>query len=640
MSEKRGTYSDDYLLGDDTAERFLGLDGDDEIYAGGGNDTIFGGNQNDLLHGDAGNDRLTGGNGADSLYGGEGNDNLYGGNGNDVLVGGGGVDRLNGGDGDDHLTINDASGLTGINGGSGNDYLYGSVAGYGQIHMRGDDGDDTIVMDLENRYGWQGHHVYGGRGSDIFVLQGSANIQTPVLGRIDDFDYTRDSLQIDDVEIDLMDPASYPDGVAVVSYLGQQWLRIEDKALYALEGARDSGFETHFQPLPDDLMALPEVKFVDTRSVVPEWVDTSDATFIETSVDFAEFAEIEDDPEALAAVMHIHGTDGADLVDDLTIQVGHVHGSGSMHGSEMSGMGGSDMHDHGAGGMDHTSVATQTFHIGGGDDIVGAGKGHDTVFAGTGNDTIAGGVDDDVLYGEEGRDLLYGGSENDELHGGFGRDTLVGGNGKDTLFGGIQADRLVGERGDDVIRGSWGNDYGHGGLGDDFLAGGQGNDKLIGGGGSDTINGGSQNDTLAGWGGNDTLDGGSGNDVLSGHKGDDTLDGGWGNDMLFGGGGNDVIIGGKGSDSLTGGAGEDEFVIMLKPSVERAEAETETSVIKDLELGEDTIRFVLEDEGVEVDINSLFLSQEESSVRILAGSMEIEIENTDLDEFADYLGLS
>jgi Ca2+-binding RTX toxin-like protein len=59
---------DDTIVGDATANRLWGLDGDDEIYGLNGSDVLYGGN------------------GADQLFGGLGNDTLDGGTGNDRII--------------------------------------------------------------------------------------------------------------------------------------------------------------------------------------------------------------------------------------------------------------------------------------------------------------------------------------------------------------------------------------------------------------------------------------------------------------------------------------------------------------------------------------------------------------------------
>ena len=104
-----------------------------------------------------------------------------------------------------------------------------------------------------------------------------------------------------------------------------------------------------------------------------------------------------------------------------------------------------------------------------------------------------------------------------------------------------------------TLAGTAGDDIGDGGGGNDTLNGNDGNDLLNGEGDNDTINGGQGNDVLNGGGGNDTVAGGIGNDTMTGGAGDDTLTGGAGNDTIDGNGGDDVAVfaGAVGNYSVT-----------------------------------------------------------------------------------------
>ncbi|RYY22577.1 MAG: heme peroxidase [Sphingomonadales bacterium] len=104
-----------------------------------------------------------------------------------------------------------------------------------------------------------------------------------------------------------------------------------------------------------------------------------------------------------------------------------------------------------------------------------------------------------------------------------------------------------------TLAGTAGDDIGDGGGGNDTLNGNDGNDLLNGEGDNDTINGGQGNDVLNGGGGNDTVTGGLGNDTISGGAANDTLTGGAGNDIIDGNGGDDVAVfaGAVGNYSVT-----------------------------------------------------------------------------------------
>lgn len=542
---------------------------------------VEGNSGNDELQGTSGNDTLFGYDGNDTLLGGDGNDSLNGGTGHDHLDAGSGQANLYGGWGHDYLVALDASGLTGINAAQGNDTLVGSVPSDGQIHMRGGDGNDMLIMDVTNQTGTTGHHVYGGEGYDTFAIINTDAVQAPILGRIDDYAPNFDSLEIDGQLVDLSDSSTFPTGVSVVWYLGQQWLRINDNILYALDGARLGGSEVHFSPWPEDINALPEIQYIDPRN----YLTPSDTGGAFNEIDSTQLsttrlndAEGQIDHDVSAAIRTFNGTEGNDYIDDRTLSPNdHDHD----HDAEMHSMG----HEM------TVPLADQIFNLGGGDDVLAAGKGSDTVDAGSGNDIVYGGLDadvlkggvgwdtmfggseDDLVMGEEGADHIYGNHGSDSLYGGAGVDKLWGGLGDDEISGGTEADQIYGEEGNDLIYmgsnfgfvydfafGDSGNDTIFGEAGFDHLSGGDGDDLIDGGNQADNLYGDAGNDTLIGDLGFDRLFGGDGNDSLLAGAGADALFGQTGNDSLAGGADNDRLWGGVGNDSLTGGADEDVLI--------------------------------------------------------------------------------
>lgn len=101
-------WSDQVVVGSQTAESLTGtteddaafaLGGDDVLDLGGGDDRVYAGIGNDTLTGGIGNDLVNGEAGTDDVQGGGGNDRLYGKGGKDKLKGGKGFDKLNGGAG-------------------------------------------------------------------------------------------------------------------------------------------------------------------------------------------------------------------------------------------------------------------------------------------------------------------------------------------------------------------------------------------------------------------------------------------------------------------------------------------------------------------------------------------------------------
>ena len=406
---------------------------------------------------------------------------VSGSSGNDTITRSDGAYMLMGGDGNDRLEVTRASNLTGINGQAGNDTLIGSVEGLGQIHMRGGDGNDTIVMRLANTDGHQGHHAYGGSGSDRFVFEDALEAVKPVLGRLDDFDPRRDTLWYGTTQLDLGALAS---GFRVVAYLGQQWLSVMDRALYALEGARQGGDEVHFSPLPPGgIASLATIKYADPNNFVPSQLVAK------------RLAEVVDRPLDMTVVVTGAGNQW-------------IRDEGVTQRSE-------------AGAL--TQVAASRIEAGDGHDIIDAGKGNDTVYGGHGHDLIAGGQDADRIFGGHGNDRIWGGTENDHVEGGGGRDKILGGRGDDFLDGDWGDDRIFGEAGADRIVGGGGNDYLGGGGGNDKLWGGPGDDTLIGNGGKDLLKGGLGRDRLDGSGGRDWIYGGAGADIATGGAGADVF---------------------------------------------------------------------------------------------------------------------
>ncbi|MBO9465261.1 hypothetical protein J7443_08490 [Tropicibacter sp. R15_0] len=493
---------------------------------------------------------INGTNGNNILNGTSETDRIKGFAGNDTLNGNGGVDTLEGGEGNDHLILHrsasdddTSSSSSALHGDAGNDTLEASVSGLGQVHMFGGDGDDTLILDVTNETNHQGHHAYGGEGADIFQFTNIHLANSPINGRIDDFDVSVDKIYIENNEIDLFalpTQIQLQDGswveVKVVSYrnpnlgsdsLGaQQFLCIGDNVFYALGGARLTGSvdgngnyteESHFMQVPMNLASLPAVQYIDPFDYVPE--HEYDHISFDTYRSYGRTADVR-----------------AGSGDDFIYFNKRGSGDGNIaHGND-------------------------------GDDVINGGQGHDTLYGGNGNDLLAGGIDNDQLYGDAGDDTVWGGSGHDELmgqdgndllFGNTGNDAIWGGNGADTMHGGLGYDSIGGGLGNDSINGDQGNDEVWGGSGADTVHGGTGNDTLGGGDGNDDLSGGEGNDSIGGGGGHDSVEGGWGNDTVWGYTGNDTLDGGQGHDLIGGGSGNDTINGNQGNDTLWGGHGHD-----------------------------------------------------------------------------------
>lgn len=428
-----------------------------------------------VINGTNGSDTLNGGSGADMISGLMGNDTLNGGGGNDTLIGGAGNDVLIGGAGygtqiGDNGYWEISSGI--FSAGDGNDTINTTVGWSApQIHIYAGSGDDVLNMDMSTRGNYNsgsnrysGHHVYGGTGADVFNFQTDSSSPERIVGRIDDFDASRDEIQLNGQAIDLSNP---PSNVRIVALYGQQWILIDNHILYALEGARLA------ENSPQTGHGLEEKHFIEWPS---EWING-----VPTSAD-------------------VNFIDQQNYVPDIydPALVNYMAGDG------------------GSGSEDNSEVISGTSGV----DVIDANKGNDTVYGGSGNDLISGGLDNDKLYGQNGNDRLYGGSGNDKLYGQNGNDQLYGGTGNDKLYGNNGHDTLTGGTGNDRLFGGSGSDVLYGGSGNDRLYDGHGNDTLYGGNGNDYLYFGTDASTQSGW-GTDEAYGGAGADrfVFSGTSG-------------------------------------------------------------------------------------------------------------------------
>ena len=304
-----------------------------------------------------------------------------------------------------------------------------------------------------------GHHARAGGGNDTFNFTNISNVNSTIVGRLEDSNPASDKIQIEGVDIDLYNP---PANVRIVEFNGnhndagappQQWILIDTGGgyiFYALSGARvdmdGNGMaspgdqEGHFIQQGDlpNFATLQDVVFVDPQDYVPAGLTPDGGIIIQ-----------DDDKNAADVMANINGTGGGDLI---------------------------------SGGLN--------------DDRIYAGNGNDTAWGGSGDDYVNGGNDDDVLYGAIGNDNLIGGKGNDSVYGGTGNDVLNGWGGDDVLFGGAGNDGMYGQQGNDAFYGGSGNDVIRGVTGDDALYGGGGADRLHGGAGTDQATGGSGADTF------------------------------------------------------------------------------------------------------------------------------------------------
>jgi Ca2+-binding RTX toxin-like protein len=371
-----------------------------------------------------------------------------------------------------------------------------------------------------------GHHVAGddagssAYGADSFNFVNTAKVGTGeiVVGRLEDFDASRDHIRLDGVTVNL---SALPSQIRVLQHNGdhndpgaplQQWLAIKTSGgghiFYALEGARvdmtgHGGANSGQQ----------EAHFLASNGAGGPGASALALLALYNSRSSAGYADPQD---AIPAGAVAKG--GATMVD-WDQSAADVRGTlvGTASGVLI------------AAGLNDDWV-----NAGAGDDQVWGGSGHDTIFGGIGNDTLTGNLGNDMVNGGEGRDrIVYFG----------GHDTIIGGTDVDTLvFSGPSAVNLS------LLSGS--NPHGLtvsqieniiASKGADYVQGDHGSNALYGGVGSDALYG---------------LDGA---DLLSGGDDADRLFGGDGADQLFGGAGNDTLLGQDGVDRLTGGAGNDLF---------------------------------------------------------------------------------
>ncbi len=359
-----------------------------------------------------------------------------------------------------------------------------------QYHAYAGAGNDTLVFEFTESHAFtEGHHARGDIPSasgynawnqelyaDTFNFKDVDNVKDNiVVGRIEDFDESRDTIQVDGVDLDLTD---LPSGVRLVRFNGefddhssdpQLWLHIENSngghILYALEGARvdmdgtggskftgPKGYEQerHFLHRKDpntngndvggnntgavrdwdaELASLPDAQFIDPMNFVPLWY-TED---FDTRPVYNDLDEVKADVD-----LAINGTNVSEGI------------AGGLNDDKIYAKGGDD---HVWGGSGHDYV-----HGGGGDDYIEGNSGDDTLIGASGNDTIYGGIGDDTLKGWANDDTLYGEDGDDFITGDNGEDTLGGGQGDDSLYGGLMADVLKGGGGDDLLSGGAGRD--------------------------------------------------------------------------------------------------------------------------------------------------------------------------------------
>jgi len=587
-----GTASDDTIFGTEDDDRLKGKEGDDIIYGQGGDDWINGNRDDDTLFGGDGDDTLVGYSGDDVLVGGQGGPSTTG---HDMLLGHSGDDIL-------RMASTDGDGMA--NGGVGNDeYHLTAMAGLGQYHTFEVGGNDTFYLKFGDITDFShGHHIRGDKNgetsADIYDFQDINQVSDVVVGRLEDFDPSRDKLAIEGNTLDL---ANLPDGVRIVDFdvdstdtaVGtQKWLLIETEAeghiFYALEGARvaiegdgaanGGQHESHFlleENLPD-FDQLNDVPYVDPKNFVPEGYAVSGV--VTNDVD-----ETAEDIRVPINVENGDATETADLI---------------------------------AGGINGDII-----NAAGGDDRIWGGSEADTIFGGDGRDTIFGGDGDDFLNPGAGLGSDIGAA--DSLHGGEGSDTFFidaadsnvnaivfdsGDIGQDRLeIEGIDIDELsidlIDIEEEQALQLAWedgqvllaetGSVVESIKVADDCLDGG-----VLVGGDQEPLIGNRDANILVGDGETSTLKAGNGDDLIastapssniSGGGGADTVLAGYGDDAIWTHGGDDVVVLQGGENTVYAGAGDDTVFLHGGRSVVSGDSGSDVFVVRNAQGASDKI---------------------------------------------------
>lgn len=385
--------------------------------------------------------------------------------------------------GNDVLDLSTRGG--GAYGGMGDDTLIGGGVGARQSHIYGGPGTDHIYFNTGNNEAPFGDHAWGGGGHDKFHFTTDPSQTERVTGRIDDFDPSRDSIWVNDQKINFN---NLPENIRIVQLHSQPWILIDERILYALEGARqfegayDADYDGDGESIEFGNGETEEAHFLawpeDWKNGVPE-DETRIYHDFNSFFPAKEYTGAVDDWE----LPTFDFTEGGDKI------VGTIANERLIGGD----------------GADYLSGK-------GGDDLIHAGEYDDTVYGGQGTDSISGGLDNDLIYGDSGADHIYGGSGQDTIYGGLSDDEIYGNNGLDKIFG---------EAGNDTLSGGWNDDTVYGGAGDDLIYAAYTKlyeevefrqfAELYGGEGEDTLHGEVEGDS--------TMEGGEGDDMIVMHEG-------------------------------------------------------------------------------------------------------------------------
>ncbi len=515
---------------------------------------------------------LTGNQFGQYLFGDASNNKLMGLGGDDTLDGGQNVDYMEGGDGDDHYFVDEAAEFIVESAGGGNDTVESSVsfsletwdhvetlilADWGGFTATGNDRANTITGNASDNdlYGLGGDDtldggsggwdtMYGGAGDDTYLVNDDGRYVVEDQGKgIDEVIASLDYALTANVENLKLAGASglVGTGNALANAIeGNNAANV----LKGLDGNDtldgEGGNDTMAGGRHNDTYFVGEAGDVIVEAA-NEGYDSVIAALSHT---------LAANVEALQLVGGKTGTGNA-LANTIT---------GNGGDNALSGLGGNDSLD-GGGGADTMTGGTgnDDYVVAEAGDVVveAAGSGTDTVHAGL-NYTLGTNLEVLVLTGSAARGT-----------GNSAGNTLIGNGVANTLLGGKGGDAMDGGEGNDTLGGGKGHDTLDGGDGADVLEGGRGNDTYVLGGGTDKVTdtrGADDTITstvtreLAAFAGIENLTLlGTGNAKGKGNGSDNEIAGNAGANKLRGAGGDDVLHGGLGKDLLWGNTGEDRF---------------------------------------------------------------------------------
>jgi Ca2+-binding RTX toxin-like protein len=401
-----------------------------KLDGGGGNDDLKGHDGIDTLIGGAGNDTLDGGSGADSMVGGAGNDYFIVDDFSDVVseaAGGGTFDRVQTALNGLILTANvENLGLlgTGNISGTGNDLSNNIWGNDGNNVLIGGKGNDTLT-------GFGGADTLkGGVGNDTYVIVSGGDIVEEKAGEGYDTVSCRGSFSFNDsLEIEKV----ILSGVGTVVSTGNSFANtiiMTSEADADLNG--NGGHDTLTGGAGDDtILGAVGNDVIDGGAGNDDLLGGADN-------DKLTGGEGNDTLQGGAGKDAMAGGKGDDSY--VVLEVGDTV-------TELAGQGYDTVRSSITSYTLTANVEQLTLEVGA---VNGTGNtGNNRLNGNDADNKLDGGSGNDALFGGAGKDSLLGGLGNDFLSGAIGDDSLKGGGGNDLLIGGAGADVMWGEAGAD-----------------------------------------------------------------------------------------------------------------------------------------------------------------------------------------------